>query len=82
MSHNNKTPQSVLDAPSITYTMLEGTEHEGPSRQEMRRWGQQEGFCKSSMSQRKKTEHPFLKEKRERLEAAIAAIKATKDNTK
>ena len=36
MAHHNKTPQSVLEAPTVTKTFVEGTETFGPNRDQRR----------------------------------------------
>lgn len=36
MAHHNSTPASVLEAPGITRTFVEGTEFSGPNRAERR----------------------------------------------
>jgi hypothetical protein len=55
MSYNNKTPASVLNAPSVRYEVVEGTEFTGSNRASLRKAGHYSRWLGKSMSSRTRT---------------------------
>lgn len=84
MAYHESTPDSVLEAPVLTYSYVKNDKgeyirHEGSNRAMLRAAGiGVEGWKRSSPSARKKPEHPIVTERRARLEAARAAAVAEK----
>lgn len=87
MAHHNNTPESVLKAPKPLYAYVEDKDgnpikFEGSNRRMLRQNGiGVAGFSKSSMSARRKPQHPFVSERlAKRYVAASAAVAEKREN--